>query len=427
LVELAPGNIHFVQLAFAIQQQLGNATQIAVYAKHLLVLDDTHSEALRAMAQFCHQHCDARGEAEYRARLARFPASDENSVTRLHNIWEGLNAALLIPLDDHLRNLIAALKEAAATVPLATQAANELYAGWETHYRLTIEAVDFAALTDPISIAQPYPPIVFQTATGRELDSDALQELAAQVKAEVVFFVAADEAYLALYAQLYVSSVLKNCDVGCLVIVHAIGGVDRLGAIVASLELTDDRLVFSADAFDPAQAQGRCYRPPPVGWRGSAAHYQSARFQWLPFLLEQIGLPIFVSDIDLLLQRGVQDLLERCASADVTLNENSDSRSYSSRVTANLVLVQPSEAGQHFARVLSHYLTQALQKSEIHYMIDQCALLMARHYVSQISPFRFAYFDTNVDINNLMYKKFQENPFRFLSLYHGFDVSTLRK
>jgi hypothetical protein len=43
LVELAPGNIHFVQLALTTQQQLGNPSQIAVYAKHLLVLDDTNS------------------------------------------------------------------------------------------------------------------------------------------------------------------------------------------------------------------------------------------------------------------------------------------------------------------------------------------------------------------------------------------------
>jgi hypothetical protein len=35
------------------------------------------------------------------------------------------------------------------------------------------------------------------------------------------------------------------------------------------------------------------------------------------------------------------------------------------------------------------------------------------------------YFDTNSDINNVMYRSFEKNPFRFLSLYHGFDTSTL--
>ncbi|HVX36106.1 MAG TPA: hypothetical protein VHC71_07785, partial [Hyphomicrobium sp.] len=36
-------------------------------------------------------------------------------------------------------------------------------------------------------------------------------------------------------------------------------------------------------------------------------------------------------------------------------------------------------------------------------------------------------FDTNSDINNIMYRSFQQNPFRFLSLYHGFDTSTLEE
>jgi hypothetical protein len=38
---------------------------------------------------------------------------------------------------------------------------------------------------------------------------------------------------------------------------------------------------------------------------------------------------------------------------------------------------------------------------------------------------RIGYFDTDLDINNVMYPSYQEHPYRFLSLYHGFDTSSL--
>jgi len=40
---------------------------------------------------------------------------------------------------------------------------------------------------------------------------------------------------------------------------------------------------------------------------------------------------------------------------------------------------------------------------------------------------QIGYFDTSSDINNVMYPSYQEHPFRFLSLYHGFDTSSLER
>ena len=51
---------------------------------------------------------------------------------------------------------------------------------------------------------------------------------------------------------------------------------------------------------------------------------------------------------------------------------------------------------------------------------------MARELLRQHVPSaRLGYFDTTSDINNVMYRTYQTNPFRFLSLYHGFDTSSL--
>jgi hypothetical protein len=67
-----------------------------------------------------------------------------------------------------------------------------------------------------------------------------------------------------------------------------------------------------------------------------------------------------------------------------------------------------------------------LSKSEVTRWIDQFALLLARHHLSlRANNARIGYFDTNTDINNVMYRSYQEHPFRFLSLYHGFDTSSL--
>ena len=58
--------------------------------------------------------------------------------------------------------------------------------------------------------------------------------------------------------------------------------------------------------------------------------------------------------------------------------------------------------------------------------IDQLALLLARHHLMRhgLDP-KVGYFDTASDINNVMYTSYQAHPFRFLSLYHGFDTASL--
>ena len=135
---------------------------------------------------------------------------------------------------------------------------------------------------------------------------------------------------------------------------------------------------------------------------------------------------MLVSDIDLILQRGVSDLLENFADRDLVLNENAISANAGSRYTANLLLLNPTKNTAIFLRFLRAYLEKALSGSEVSRWIDQFALLQARHHLSRHEPeARIGYFDVNTDINNLMYRSYQEHPFRFLSLYHGFDMSSL--
>jgi hypothetical protein len=135
---------------------------------------------------------------------------------------------------------------------------------------------------------------------------------------------------------------------------------------------------------------------------------------------------VFVSDIDLLLQRGMKDLLERSSGADIVLNENSLSANAGSRLTANLLLLNPTENAGRFLRFLKSYLEDFLGRGEVTRWIDQFGLMLARHHLLKHGKTpRIEYFDTAKDINNVMYPSYQENPFRFLSLYHGFDMASL--
>jgi hypothetical protein len=150
------------------------------------------------------------------------------------------------------------------------------------------------------------------------------------------------------------------------------------------------------------------------------------RFLRVGSLLQGLKLPVFVSDIDLILQRGVSDLLRKFEDYDIVLNENAKSENAGSRFTANLLLLNPTKNAAVFLRFLRVYLEKALGGSEVSRWIDQFALMQARHHLSRRQPgARIGYFDVNADINNLMYTSYQKHPFRFLSLYHGFDMSTL--
>jgi hypothetical protein len=112
---------------------------------------------------------------------------------------------------------------------------------------------------------------------------------------------------------------------------------------------------------------------------------------------------------------------------DLVLNENLISKAAGSRLTANLLLLFPTAQTESFLQFLSAYLERALSQPEVTRWVDQLGLILARHHLAIRYPgARIGYFDTNTDINNVMYPSYQKHPFRFLSLYHGFDMSSLQ-
>lgn len=421
LVELIPSSPPMIQAAMACNRGLGRTDRAKSYARMLLALEPEHAGAKEILAS---------GQAQpavddVRQRLARTlgPLNDDHPLLRLRDIHDLSSYILCHPLTPEGEEQVRALLAAAQELKVEVEPGSD-WAGWEKHFRVLLNAIDL----DLVKQAAPRggePELAYADASGRPLD-------VAQVKAKargagVAFFVAADEAYVDLYARWYVLSLIKYCDVPFVVMVHVIGGAKRLANVAAKVGIDDSRLVFAGDDFDAGAVTTQAFDSPPKGMAAKPiAHFQSVRFQRLGGLLDLLELPVFVSDIDLLLQRGVADLLDSTASADVVLNENLGNYNAGSRLTANLLLVRPTPAARTMMDFLRAYLERSLAKPEVTRWIDQVALILARHHLAYRSPeAKLAYFDTTSDINNVMYTTYQAHPFRFLSLYHGFDTTSL--
>ena len=403
LARLSPANPAILQAAMSCNQALGRTAEAQAYAKALLAVQPTLAEAAGAGA----------------------PTGD-HPLIRLRDLSDEAGRILCEPLTAASEaRLTEALAAARATV-VPVEAGSEGEA-WAHHYDLLVEALDMDLALAPPPKAKPAFTGEVADGAGRPLDLKALKARAKD--AQAVFFAAADEAYVELYARWYALSVIRYADTPFLVMIHVIGGAGRLAEIAAKVGIEDPRLVFTADDCDIAAITTRSVDAPPKGVAAKPlANLQSARFQRLPALLEHLRRPVFVSDIDLILQRGVADLLARTADDDLDLNENGHTTSAGSRITANLLLVRPTPGGKAFAAALATYLSAMLARPAVTRWIDQVALTLARQNLARNAPqARIGYFDTESDINNVMYPSYQAHPFRFLSLYHGFDTSSLEQ
>jgi len=425
LVRLVPGAAPMLAAALTCNVTLGRTSEAARYARALLALEPGHFAAHAVMADACRETGDLDGELAHRLITAFAEAPDNHPLLQLRNQHDLISLMLRRPLTELDRERIGQLLVKARDIRVEPSDDAE-WLLWEKHYRMMLTAAELARLEEPRP-ETPEPYLRLTSADGAEMDWAAVRARAEALGARAVFFVAADESYVNLYARWYVLSVLKYCDVPFMIMVHVIGGADDLPAIARRVGVEDQRLVFVGDRFDAGAVTTLCHDAPPKGLiPRPVAHFQCVRFQRLGALMDRLALPVFVSDIDLLLQRGVEDLLARTAGADLVINENAISISACSRLTANLLLLYPTPAAAMFVRYLKAFLGEALDQPEVSRWIDQIALSFARQHLWLHAPgARIDHFDTQSDINNVMYKTFQDHPFRFLSLYHGFDTSSL--
>lgn len=427
MADLMPGGVQMVSAAMGCHQALGQMDQALAFARRLNVLDPAHAGALTLLADEARARGDQAAEIRHRAVLAVSPDKDIHPLVRLRDFHEAMSLLLCRPLADSDIALLASLAAEVPNVAVGDLLSDPEWADWVHHYRALLGALDIASIVEPTPPPAADPPAQYLTATGQALDAAGLRALADRLAVDVVFFAAADEKYVEQYGRWYALSVLRHSDVSSLVVIHVIGGAERLAQAVKAVGVTDERLIFVGDDFEASAVETRCYDAPPKGLIAlPVAHFQSVRFQRLGGLLQTLRRPIFVSDIDLLLQRGVSDLLQTWVHADVVFNENGKNLAAGSRITANLLLVNPTANAIRLFAYLRAYLDDRLGRDVVTRWIDQVALLLGRHHLMRHVPDAvLGCFDTTSDINNIMFESYQEHPFRFLSLYHGFDTSSL--
>jgi hypothetical protein len=360
---------------------------------------------------------------------AQAPADETvHRLFRLRDTHDAIGELLCAPLTDEAAARVNALLGVAQDLAIDAPPGSEM-AAWEKHYRVMVDGIDVDAVRSPTPAPRTEREIELLSSSGAASSWLTARAAAARLGARTVFFAAADRAYVDLYARVYIKSLLKNCDVPFVAVVHVIGGAGQLRDVAKAIGIRDKRLFYAGDTFEAGSITTQCYDSPPKGRAEKPlAHLQSVRFLRLRPVLEKLGLPVIVSDIDLLLQRGVKDLLDRTAKSDVVLNKNELNKYAGSRITANLVCVSPTANATLFVRFLENYLERQLGKAEVSRWIDQMALLLAQHHLAIWGDTPcIDYFDTSCDINNLVYPSYQDNPYRFFSLYHGFDMTSLDK
>jgi hypothetical protein len=417
LADLLPGNVAALNSALSCNVALGRkdrATQLAASLAGITPIQEAARDVI------------VPGDTAVEPSAAPLAQGPVHPLIQLRDLYDQASSILCGTLTEQGAKQVSQLRTAARKLDVAAPKDSE-WAAWEKHYRLALQAIDVSTVLKPTPEPSSGGKIAFATASGKKLEWRGVQAAVERLRAKAVFFAAADKAYVELYGRPYIDSILAHSDVSSLIVLHVIGGAKELQAIARSVGIASNRLVFAGDTFDSDSIKTRCYDAPPKGISAlPIAHFQSVRFLRVGAVLQNLKLPVFVSDIDLILQRGVSDLLQKFESSDIVLNENMQSANAGSRFTANLLLLNPTTNAAIFLRYLRFYLEKALSSSEVSRWIDQFGILQARHHLLQRRPdARIGYFDVNTDINNLMYKSYQEHPFRFLSLYHGFDMSTL--
>ncbi len=432
LTTLLPNNPFIIAKALSCNEALGRIFKAAGYARKMLTLEPSNTMAHDVMLKHYKERGDIAGQIEHHLALALTPGIDQHPLIRLQHVTNAASMLLVQELSAENIATIQELRRIASTITVDVDA-DSVYAKWEKYFRVELEAFDLSLIARPVPPHSFSPQTVddsslFISSNGTPLTRHNAQTLAEQLHAETVFFVAADTLYLSRYAKMYIRSVLRHSDVPCLVVIHVIGGLRNLAETARSIGIDDSRVIFCGDDFNPASVTTRCYFD---GGRGLAekpvAHYQSVRFQRLEVLLDVFNLPVFVSDIDCLLLRGVRDLLEHAAGSDITLNRNEENFSIDAAYTANLVLVNPTPYAAQFSRFLRGFLDHALSQPGVSCWIDQIGLAMAWHHLRATAPAaQINYFDTYRDINNIMYRHYEKDmPCRFLSLYQNFDLKSL--
>ncbi len=430
LAQLCPGVFLFQKARLDTRAMLQRQ-----HATELVRLHWEHLNALVELASACQQQQDMTAELQCRLDIYRHPLDGvRHSVFRVQNLAAALRLVLNIDTDvfdtERLclaRELLAAIR----TVPVTPAADDGTDEGepacWEHFQRRLLATIDLDTVFGPPVDMRPPLPITFVSSAGVPMDLPAVTARSRELDARVVFATSASEEYFFRYARTYVSSILAACDCNAMIFICLCAPQNQTLRIVSDLGINDPRLIYYSDNFDPNAQDFTIFRPSggkPVSV--PAAYYASAALLHMDHLLQHLRLPVFVTGIDTVLQRGVADLIERFRQADVVFNRAGPHFDLGCQLVNNLVLTYPTANGLLFVQFLKTYLGSHLAAPVQATFLDQLDLHMARHHVIRNGVFPvIGYFD-ELDINIAMFNRLnyrahldKMRSYRFLNMFVG--------
>lgn len=434
LVELCPGVPLFLRAQIEVRRRLQYKHTAQL---NQLVVDEF--DKLNELVTQCQQQRDLEKELKYRLEILHHPLdAHRHSALRVQNIAFTLSRVLGVDIDHFDAERINLAKELLATMraippfPLAeTGYSDDFAACYERFLRLILGTLDLDTVFGPATPQLPFLPINFVSSTGAPMNISAVAARSRELGARAVFFSAASAEYFSRYTMNYVSSILRACDCNCLVLVCVCTLKERLPEIVAKLGLDDPRVIFCSDDIDPAAKEVNIFfsdKSEPATVPGP--YFAVAALMRVDYLLEHLGLPVLVTGIDTMLQKGIVDLLEKFRDADVVLNKVGSHFMLGSQLVNNLVMTCPTKNGSMFIQFLKKYLGGHLAETNQPGFLDQLDLHMAKNHLLASGDSPVLGLFEEYDINNVMFSKTNYHhyrdrmrKYRFLNMFVGGGVS----
>ncbi len=306
---------------------------------------------------------------------------------------------------------------------------------WSVYYRSILANIDYPFLVGKSLQAGPFPGLRGLAVGNRFVNTIQFAEVCSPGVQKTVFLVVADGVYINRYASYFLKSLFRHGGDNVIAHVHVVDvRPDEYASIVARLSAHCEdpaRLVVSFDNINWLSLTGQAFPPPnktDLTREGQfrITGYQCARFMMLPVIQSLYRCPIVVSDIDLILQRSPEEFLTRCRMDDVVLNCSGYTRSIGASIVANLVYYNATEGARRYVMACASFLVAKLASGRVGVNLDQVALFLTYKRLLKIGGCGMAFFHAT-DVNNNMYKKWEENPFLFFSFFNGwgFDETSV--
>ena len=435
MLRVSPNAKLFLESALSISKALGNTEKEATYSLRIQELNKAEHEQLQELATKYHDAGKYEDELSTRIAIFDHPYDLElHTAWRLQNIHSALGCIFEKPLDLERQQLA---KKLIAAVPspydIPDPEKSDMLGRFDKFYRLSIKSIDIDAIhSTPVQSNEKYP-MLFADSEGRPLTIGDIKQKITDNRVQVGFFAQATISYFKRYAWHYAESILKNSDISCLVFICATGAWDTAENAAKQIGIDDDRLIVCTDYFDDSPGKYGVYSTLDVikddRYPEDGTHYYAAvGLLYLDMFIKEFGIPMFLSGIDTVLQRGVREIVEKYHEADIVVNKlnRSGGSHLSSSLVNSLQLVYPTNNALLFAWFMKDQLGKLVLQKQQANASDQLFLFLAVYNLLATgnNP-KVEYFE-EFDVNNCMFNidnveahRDHLSKFRFVNVFYA--------